>query len=189
MDKHMNFDVLSEMIGSAADRVPGARVRRPKHLAGRFLEEAVEFCLASGLSLQEIAGHIQDSMYNQCLKLSKQQGYTVFPSQASQVAGPKGFGNPFEEMADMLIVLFDMCYVMENPFSAQEAFGRKLQSFLDNIDEGRYTANERGLLYRIKDHIIQKEGVQHESSGCGDESSHQSQEAEGEGSSGADQVA
>ena len=120
----------------------GGSHRTGKSVAGRLLEEVVELALACGLSTQEITGHIQDAIYNQCLKASKQSGHTVFPTRLidnePDVPG---------EIADVSIILKDLAHLAGVDLHSEEY--RKW----DKFTKKQFSVSEGGTLYAVKDHV------------------------------------
>lgn len=143
----MNKQQATE-VGQLADSVPGSDLRTTATVSGRLLEEAVELCLAAGLTSQEIMGHVVDSLQNQYLKLAVKVERTVFISERTVAAQ---FGSVADEVADLQLMLADLCHVA-NVDPAVE-YDRKFQVYRSAIQRGEFYANRRGLLYRRKPHV------------------------------------
>lgn len=95
------------------DSVPGAitpegRVRTPRALAARALDEMVELALAAGMSPGDIYAAVGDSLHNQALKASRTRGCTVFPSELAQAPNCSEMAS---ELAGTMTVLKDFAFV------------------------------------------------------------------------------
>ncbi|TXG96138.1 MAG: hypothetical protein E6R08_10215 [Nevskiaceae bacterium] len=140
----MNIGLPSSAeIGEFIDSKAG-NLRTPKACAGRLLEEVVELCLKNGMTAGEIYGHVDDSIFNQCLKEGLRLDKTVFPSQINQAGR---FDERREEAADVYHFLADYCHVdgIDLPKAARD----KQNEFIKK--SFRVSAN--GTLYAIKGHV------------------------------------
>lgn len=115
--------------------------RTPSAVAGRFIEEAVELCLAAGLSPVDIMGHIMDAIHNQASKAGKARGRVIYPSyyledyEAANVA---------EELADCFLVLKDLAFITETDM--ESAQNDKWAKFIQRD----FYVSDSGTLYAIK---------------------------------------
>jgi NTP pyrophosphatase (non-canonical NTP hydrolase) len=142
---------IPNIVGEAADKVPGADKRTVAGVVGRLLEEAVELALEAGLPTGEIYAHVTDSIYNQYVKASKVTGSIIYPSTKldddpwafrAEVAG---------EIGDVAVMLMDVAHRAGIDYEA--ARQAKIQSFITKVDEGKFYANDKGLLYVRKPHM------------------------------------
>lgn len=113
-------------------------------LAGRLLEEAAELGIACGLTVDQIFGHIADSVYNQAVKESYHSGETVFPSglrRAHSIVDMAG------ECADVVLMAKRLAFEIDVDLDAVER-----RVFEDFKTRDLY-ANEKGLIYARKPHV------------------------------------
>lgn len=135
-------------IGKATDQVPGSEKRTVASVAGRLLEEVVELCLAAGLTTEQIYGHATDSIYNQYVKVSKASGGILYPSSyrfqfnKEELAG---------EIGDVRVMLEDVAY--RAGLSCDFCYEDRKLAFYQKVKDGRFYANEKGLLYVRKPHM------------------------------------
>lgn len=133
-------------IGSFIDSVSsnaGVPQRKADAVAGRFIEEAVELCLAAGLSPNDILGHVTDSIHNQCAKAGRKLGKVVYPSRY-QDENPPEAGELVEEIADCSLVLKDLAYITGTDIAWEE--GLKWDRFIQR----KFHVSPQGTLYAIK---------------------------------------
>lgn len=137
-----------ECVGHAADLVLGSEKRTVAGVAGRLLEEVVELCLAAGLTTEQIYGHATDSIYNQYVKVSKASGGILYPSSyrfqfnKEELAG---------EIGDVRVMLEDVAY--RAGLSCDFCYEDRKLAFYQKVKDGRFYANEKGLLYVRKPHM------------------------------------
>lgn len=135
-------------IGKATDKVPGSEKRTVASVSGRLLEEVVELCLAAGLTTEQIYGHVTDSVYNQYVKVSKNSGAIQYPSSykftpnMAELAG---------EIGDVRVMLEDVAY--RAGLDCNGCFEDRKAAFFEKVSDGRFYANEKGLLYVRKPHM------------------------------------
>jgi hypothetical protein len=133
-----NFvNIVSDSVG--ADR------RTPSAVAGRFIEEAVELCLAAGLRPEEVMVHVMDSIHNQCVKLSKKDDFpdVVYPSRVL----PAAFESIEElqgEIADCSLVLKDLAFISGIDIPSVE------RAKWDVFVKRTFSVSPYGTLYAIK---------------------------------------
>lgn len=101
----------SKEIGGFIDGIAG-KIRTPSAVAGRLIEEVVELGLSVGLSPGAIMEHVADSLANQAMKLSKNSGFTIFPSHLNKHAFTEDIAEMSEECADVSLALKDLCHVV-----------------------------------------------------------------------------
>lgn len=97
-------------IGNRVDEITGNKRRNPKRVFLRALEEMAELGLEFGVTQAEMFSAISDSVHNQCLKISESSGATVFPSQLELTYDVQ---RVIKEMADVKLVMLDLCYVTQ----------------------------------------------------------------------------
>jgi NTP pyrophosphatase (non-canonical NTP hydrolase) len=143
------MSVTPDDVGQFVDRVAG-QVDVPRRtvttVAGRFLEEAVELCLAAGLDPTQIMGHVMDSIHNQCAKRGRAAAAegkypVVYPSQYGATVDMKELG---EELADCSLVMKDIVFLSGINLEAEET--TKWSAFTQR----RFHVSEKGTLYAIK---------------------------------------
>lgn len=135
-------------IGEATDTVLGADKRTVAGVAGRLLEEVVELCLAAGLSTEQIYGHATDSIYNQYVKLSKNSGAIQYPSAYKFQFSKEDLAG---EIGDVRVMLEDVAH--RAGLNADLCFEDRKLAFFQKVKEGRFYANNKGLLYVRKPHM------------------------------------
>lgn len=132
-------------IGEFVDRVsaqePNAEYRTPEAVAGRFLEEAVELCLATGMTPVKLMAHVMDAIHNQCSKAGRRAERVIYPSYYTQ---PVDDVEIAEEMADCRLLLKDLEYITGLDVDAAE------QMKWDKFTKRRFYVSEQGTLYAIK---------------------------------------
>jgi hypothetical protein len=145
-------EVQAEDFGKWIDEVTGCSDRDPKQVAGRALEELTEGCLEIGLTFGEVMGHVADSWHNQCLKLSKDEGRTVWPSQAHESIIPSDV-EATAELADTRLTLLDLQYLLKaDEKQVQQLMHKKVQKLKQAHVEGRLRFSN-GTFYLVKDHV------------------------------------
>lgn len=134
-----------QIIGEFVDRVSAQQVeatyRTPEAVSGRFLEEAVELCLATGMSPVKLMAHVMDAIHNQCGKAGRREGRVIYPSYYHQAPDPQEIA---EEMADCRLLLKDLEYITGLDVDAAEA------EKWDKFTQRRFYVSEQGTLYAIK---------------------------------------
>lgn len=115
--------------------------RTPETVAGRFLEEAVELCLATGMNPKDIMGHVMDSIHNQAGKAGRRAGRVIYPTYYREEPTPE---NIAEEAADCFLVLKDLVHVAGIDIEAAQE--QKWNAFTQRT----FYVSEKGTLYAIK---------------------------------------
>lgn len=134
----------SSIVGTFIDGVSnaaGVTRRTAPAVAGRFIEEAVELCLAAGLGPDQIMSHVMDSIHNQVGKAGRRAGRVIYPSQYKEDASLEELG---EEMADCSLVLKDLAYIVGVDIATQENI--KWAAFTQR----QFNVSPSGTLYAIK---------------------------------------
>ena len=139
----MSEIVTSEVVGNFIDGVAG-KIRTPATVAGRLMEEAVELCLAAGLEPNDIMGHVTDSIFNQCSKISVAEDKTCFPSRHGNRYNAEELG---EEMADVQLLLRDLEHITGHLI--EQNVTRKWAKFITKT----FWVSPKGVGYAIKNHI------------------------------------
>ena len=133
-------------IGEFVDRVsaqePNSHYRTPAAVAGRFIEEAVELCLATGVSPTEIMAHVMDAVHNQCAKAGRRAERVIYPSYYTQ---PYDDNEIAEEIADCNLLLKDLQYV--TGLLDTDTIER---TKWDKFTQRTFYVSEQGTLYAIK---------------------------------------
>jgi hypothetical protein len=131
---------IGEFVDKLSDASNTPR-RTVSAVAGRFLEEAVELCLASGLDPDKIMAHVMDSIHNQCVKARVDK--VIYPSQFKQTYDHEEFTG---ELADCHLLLKDLEYISKVDASAavDVKFAKLLQK--------QFAVSESGTVYAIKNH-------------------------------------
>lgn len=136
--------VTAKVVGDFIDSIAG-NSRTPGAVAGRLIEEAVELCLATGLTSGQIMEHVADALHNQALKASVNHGSTVFPSQLQPDPGEIA-----EECADVGLLLKDLCHVARVDLDAEES--AKHAKFILK----QFRVSDKGTVYAVKPHVIDR---------------------------------
>lgn len=134
--------VTATEVGEFVDSVAG-KVRTPRDVIARLIEEAAELGLAAGMSPADILIHVTDSIHNQCLKESSET-CTVFPSKMEVQYDHDAVA---EEMADVRLVLKDLEYVSQVNLTV--AVATKWAKF---TKKDFYVADS-GVIYARKPHV------------------------------------
>jgi hypothetical protein len=141
--------VVPHHIGTFADKVAANKLRDPRRVATRVLEEVVELVLATGATTQMVYSAVADAIHNQALKLSAFSGRTVFPSQ---VAYTFNILEVQREIADVRLVLLDLMWMTktsENRVASEMA--RKLRNLLTHSPSD--FATDGHTFYLKKPHV------------------------------------
>jgi NTP pyrophosphatase (non-canonical NTP hydrolase) len=115
--------------------------RTPEAIAGRFIEEAVELCLATGMNPNDIMGHVMDSIHNQAGKAGRRAGRVIYPSHYTEEVTKE---NIAEEAADCFLVLKDLVHVAD--IDVEKAQDEKWAKFTQRS----FYVSEHGTLYAVK---------------------------------------
>jgi phosphoribosyl-ATP pyrophosphohydrolase len=140
--------ITPEQMGQEVDKITGNNKRDPQRIARRLLEECVELCIASGASVPQILSSIQDSIYNQSLKSSKNSGFTVFPSQLHY---PTDMWELTKEIADVFLVMADLMYVAG--IDTKSVITEENKKFAILTDPNSEFASDGHTFYLKKGHI------------------------------------
>lgn len=142
--------VVPHHIGTFADKVAANKLRDPRRVSTRVLEEVVELVLATGATTQMVYSAVADSIHNQALKLAAFSGRTVFPSQ---VAYTFNILEVQREIADVRLVLLDLMWVTktsENRVASE--MSRKLRNLLTHSTDD--FASDGHTFYLKKAHVL-----------------------------------
>jgi NTP pyrophosphatase (non-canonical NTP hydrolase) len=137
--------ILPLDIGEFVDSIAG-KTRKPAAVAGRLIEEVVELGLAAGISTGEIYAHVTDAIYNQAVKLTSKNDFTVFPSHFSST-GITSVGEVSDEVADVSLLLKDFCHVSGLQLSEIE------YAKFCKIKTLEFYVSPQGTIYAKKPHI------------------------------------
>ena len=136
----VNANTVGQFVDKISDAA-GATRRTAEAVSGRFIEEAVELCLAAGLGPDQIMSHVMDSIHNQVGKAGRRAGHVIYPSQYKENASLEELG---EEIADCSIILKDLAYITSTDISMEEDV--KWAKFTAR----RFNVSPSGTLYAIK---------------------------------------
>lgn len=139
------IEVTPAVVGTFVDSITIQHLDTPRRttaaVAGRFIEEAVELCLATGMNPKDIMGHVMDSIHNQVGKAGRKAGRVIYPTYYTEEVSR---ANIAEEAADCAIILKDLSYV--GGFNLEAAQSKKWEAFI----ERKFNVSETGTLYAIK---------------------------------------
>lgn len=155
---------LDGSLAEALLSVPGTERASLQTMVGRCLEEAVELCLASGMSVGEIQNHVHDSIFNQFLKEGSRLKKTCFPSQGLEQANATPYAKAQAVLGELADLLIQIEYIhhrlsefvsegIEIP-SLVDAYNSKAAEIVSSILEGEFHAATSGNLYRKKPHVV-----------------------------------
>lgn len=138
--------ITPQTVGEFVDTVstksnPDTPRRTATAVAGRFIEEAVELCLATGMKPADIMVHVMDSIHNQVGKAGRRVGKVIYPSEYTEEVIA---ANIAEEAADCSLVLKDLVYIAEINLPAEEE--KKWTTFIGR----KFNVSAQGTLYAIK---------------------------------------
>lgn len=136
----VNAVTVGQFVDSVSDNA-GVPRRTTTSVAGRFMEEAVELCLAAGLGPDQIMSHVMDSIHNQVGKAGRRAGRVIYPSQYKEDATVEELG---EEMADCSLVLKDLAYLTGVDIAQEENVKWAVFS------QRKFHVSPEGTLYAIK---------------------------------------
>lgn len=132
---------IGEFVDRVSSQAHGIPRRTPSAIAGRFIEEAVELCLATGMNPKDIMGHVMDSIHNQAGKAGRKAGRVIYPTYYTEEVTPE---NIAEEAADCFLVLKDLVHVAG--IDVEKAQDEKWAKFITRT----FYVSEQGTLYAIK---------------------------------------
>lgn len=136
--------VTPSEVGGFVDKISsqaGVERRTTTAVAGRFIEEAVELCLATGMNPNAIMGHVMDSIHNQAGKAGRRADKVIYPSQYNEEVVAS---NIAEEAADCSLVLKDLVFLAGIDIDAEER--KKWDKFIQRT----FNVSASGTLYAIK---------------------------------------
>lgn len=139
----MSERITSETVGNFIDDVAG-KFRKPSAVVGRLIEEAVELGLAADLTPEEIMGHVNDSIFNQCVKVTELEEKSCFPSRYGRRGNLKDL---IEEAADVGLLLKDLAHVAN--FCQDSAEAKKWDAFTKK----QFWVSPKGVVYGRSRHI------------------------------------
>lgn len=140
MTEQLTPEIIGKFIDSITENSGIAR-RTPASVAGRFIEEAVELCLAAGLDPNTIMGHVMDSIHNQCGKLGRRKNIVLYPSQHHPVPEAEEMA---EELADCHLLLKDFAFISGLDYTEAERV--KWAKFTRR----KFNVGPNGTVYAIK---------------------------------------
>lgn len=141
--------VTPTMVGQVVNTVCQNNRRDIRKVAGRLIEEVMEFAAKCGLSASDMRSHTEDSIHNMCLKESRALGVTVFPSDLKNMYEISGI---VQEGGDVQLLFRDVLYLAGvETHQVETAATEKLRDVADNPLQ--YTSYSGSTFYKIKAHV------------------------------------